>query len=326
MKQFALLFCACFVLFLSCKKRESSIEIPHTLVNLPSVNPVFKVIQVNDTTLIACGGIRDEIGEVFLSKDEGSTWVKTILPDNKCAYDVIAINDSDLIIGADFNFIYTSSNLGESWETQWHDADEIAYHELNRPNIKRLQALNEQTIFFVGGEQYIHGTIYKSTNGGDLWTFDTLAAELKGIHFLDTQHGIVSGFGYVAFTENGGETFQTVTIAKGFYVSAFMFSETEWAICENNGSILKTYDSGNSWQIKKEGNSNFKNRVLLNDMFFVGNIGYACGAYGVLFYSNDKGETWQEVNIKEQDHLFRISSYRSTFHISAQNGRFITLH
>ncbi|PKP04298.1 MAG: hypothetical protein CVU11_05335 [Bacteroidetes bacterium HGW-Bacteroidetes-6] len=177
----------------------------HTIVGNPD-----KLIQISGDTILAYGsdGIRR-------TTDAGTTWT---IASTEIATSIAIYNDS-MLIGAFGSDIMVSSNMGSSWS--------LLYTATNTPN----------TLFRAPDGSWLagctSGSILRSTDLGNNWSqvflltqqySNATLAEIKEIHFLDSQNGfaVVSCLPAV----NCGDSFDAMT-----------------------GCILRTVDSGNTWTV-----------------------------------------------------------------------------
>jgi photosystem II stability/assembly factor-like uncharacterized protein len=65
-----------------------------------------------------------------------------------------------------------------------------------------------------------------------------------------------------------------------------------------NGTIVKTTDGGNNWNLINIGIT-----TDLNSIYFNQGIGYIVGSGGVIFKTTDNGNSWQNENSGTQNWL-----------------------
>lgn len=325
MKRLLYILALLFV-FTSCKKYES-LEIHPDYYYVGDNTNLYDAQFLSPLVGYASGGVRDQFGYVYKTKDGGESWLKTPVEYDFCAYSLLILNDSLGWAGGDFARLYKSVDGGQTWLTDWFEADELAVHENHRPAIKRIQYLGDSCITFVSGEDYLVGNIYRSNDMGATWFFDTLNHELRGISYLDKNIGMVSGFGYLGKTIDGGQTWQQIDYDGDFFTGISMLNENDVVACGNNGGIYKSSDGGNSWKQVISSNSAFGKKYAFNDMKFYDNqIGFAVGQSGLIIKTTDAGNSWTLLEANEEEHLNSVKFNGTKVYIAANSGKIVSLN
>lgn len=153
--------------------------------------------------------------------------------------------------------------------------------------------INSKTGYAVGD----HGTILKTTNGGDKWIsrgWNTVN-NYSSVCFTDTIVGYVGGPN-VEKTVNGGLIWNS-QLPSGYGISSIYFTDanTGYAVGgDNNGSsaIFKTISGGTSWEARI-----YDYGYDLRSVFFIdANTGYAVGVNGTILKTTDAGNNWFSPN------------------------------
>jgi len=139
-----------------------------------------------------------------------------------------------------------------------------------------------------------------------------IASPLYDVDFVDEYNGwIVGDSGVILNTKNGGETWekQLCPTDEILFALDFIDANCGW-ICSRN-SILRTTNGGKSWEIKYSedlGEGRFRDIQFfnLNTGFVVGGRG-SFGSQGILYKTEDGGETWQDVVPQDITTLTHIS-------------------
>lgn len=134
-------------------------------------------------------------------------------------------------------------------------------------------------------------SVYKSANGGTTWERAyTASGNFMNIAVSSPLHAIfVGNNGRVLFTKNGGNTFDSLSLADSELFDVFCLnSNTAFAIGNSN---WKTTDGGSSWT-KLSFNSSAGKGIWFTDNM----NGWAAGQFG-LKKTTDGGITWQSINI-----------------------------
>jgi len=202
--------------------------------------------------------------------------------------------------------IIRTHNGGLSWDTTW-------FYSINQV-LHRLEAIhcpNDSVCFAVGTKD----KLYKTTDGGDTWTWSNPAIYaingdppdlLNDVFFINNDIGYTchanSGGSLVARTTDGGLNWITDSVCGG----ALAFSFPNDSIGYTNFAC-KTTDGGNSWNYANtlphenypQFNS-YKSVSFLNEKFgFIASsgkdgfdYGYPSFNFGIVSITKDGGNTW----------------------------------
>jgi len=165
--------------------------------------------------------------------------------------------------------------------------------------------------------------ILKTVDGGNNWNIQSLPASdtlqwIGSIYFLSSAKGWAVGGenggenGKIIFTTNGGSEWQDFSISGVKFLSSVLFvSESTGFIAGNEGIILKTTDTGNSWLPKNSGTN-----MRLNQLFFRTPLeGWAVGE-NITLKTIDGGENWVSIILDPNFY----GDYRSIFFVSELKG------
>ena len=139
------------------------------------------------------------------------------------------------------------------------------------------------------------GSVYKTVNGGNSWTTNSLGSEndmINSMFFTDRDTGFAVGFtaGIMYYTDNGGNTWSQINtgFTNPLYSVYFTSHNIGYAVGGDGystGTIIKTSDGGNTWTQATSTNLTF-NCVQFPDA----NTGYAAGDNGtILKYTTSTG-------------------------------------
>jgi photosystem II stability/assembly factor-like uncharacterized protein len=133
--------------------------------------------------------------------------------------------------------------------------------------------------------------VFRSSDGGDSWTWLSSLPDVRAIRFLDEQVGFAAGAGGRVYrTVDGGVTWTERPAGHGYsYPERIFFSDaaTGW-IVGSDGSVLVSHDSGSTWS-----DLPVPARVSFHDVRFTDPLhGWIVGDEGVVMSTTDGGTSW----------------------------------
>ncbi len=204
-------------------------------------------------------------GAVWMSSDNGSTWVKTSL-DN---HDVITLTVIGTTIYAGTWWhsgtygIYSSTNNGISWE----------YLGLGGPNQVAYSFAKLNNYLFAGTNDE---GVYVSTNNGLNWTQSGLfGSHIRTLAVLGNKVFAGTDSSGLQVTTNYGANWSQTSINHGFVFSLIVSGSNILAGAADQGVLIST-DNGVTWVQKNEG---FYMLVIVTPIFISNNYLFA-GSYG----------------------------------------------
>ncbi len=295
----------------------SSLILMFTFIsNITLGQPIWQ--NINSNTSEHLNAIKHQNG-VFIATGNNGLIIRSIngndwtIINSNTVSDINSVDfkDNDTIF-AGANAIGTSTTIlrssdgGYSWEDK-----SISPLQLN---IYDLQFTNSNRGFFVGKGQGncislpCEMPVHRTINAGEtlVWkgTYmpDSGGVITYGVDFLTNKIGYVVGDNArIIKTKNGGNSWtdisskQVDTNNTTYYGIAFINQSTGFIVgsdesssggTSNKGYILKTIDSGNTWQVHTVSPKLYAINML-NDT-----VGYAVGAGRSIFKTKDMGETW----------------------------------
>jgi photosystem II stability/assembly factor-like uncharacterized protein len=185
-------------------------------------------------------------------------------------------------------------------------------------------AITPTTQWIVGSK----ALLLDSTDGGHTWEQKTLHErgggptlqdlDLLSIRFTpDGKSGWIGGEnGLIYYTADGGHTWQSRNAPfsdQNIFRVVPVDAQKACAV-GTDGTLLCTSDAGAHWNSHR-----FDQYVDLNDITFIGNEGWAVGAYRTILHTNDGGSTWQLQSGGNRKVLDEESYFTVTF-ADAQHG------
>jgi len=159
-----------------------------------------------------------------------------------------------------------------------------------------VQFIDSQIGFAVG----TNGNFLRTTNGGDDWTVLVISSQtLTGLSFIDANNGWVSGqTGALLKTTDGGVNWTGLTTGSTNNLYNITFLNENVGYAASIGIVYKTIDGGANWTTQRpQGASTLWNIDFINE-----NVGWTVGASGMIFYTENGGDTW-EIQQSFTDHF-----------------------
>ena len=158
------------------------------------------------------------------------------------------------------------------------------------------------------------GKIYHTTNGGNSWTTQSAGtlARMTNLYFKDKNTGIAVGWGEtVRKTSNGGATWENAFDSTGsldFFASQ-MINDNTYYIAGTNGSLYRTQDAGNSWELLQLPVAN----PFFSIKFLNVTTGWIFGCCGMYFRTTDGGNNWtSQTDLTEGFNIYSSSFVNDT--------------
>jgi photosystem II stability/assembly factor-like uncharacterized protein/phosphodiesterase/alkaline phosphatase D-like protein len=176
--------------------------------------------------------------------------------------------------------IYKTINGGLSWTAQTSNTTQ---------NLNDVYFPSVNTGYVIGE----NGTIRKTIDAGVTWTTVTapgvVTTSLNEVQFLDDNNGfIVAAGGRIKKTTNGGTSWTTPVSGTINDIQGLHFTDlTTGYFVASGGLIKKSIDAGGTWSTLTVATTE-----NLNDIFFIGSTGYACGTNGQVWQTVDGGTSW----------------------------------
>lgn len=245
-------------------------------------------------------------GKIWRTTDGGITWKMQKDDSNVLVYDIAFVdNVRGWIVGKttpDYTpFLWRTINGGKDWE------------EILTPKFYTLTFLDYYT-GFAGGD-----SIYQTSDGGESWRASTSGmnpypTSLSDIYFMDELNGWAVGEsdlynGIILNTSDGGETWQVSEYPVDINGESIYFTNYldgyivgggyHWQY--STGLIWITNNGGNIWEDRSPTSPRLKDVAFSDDT-----TGWAVGDDGFIYYTEDGGETWEQVESGTNADLKRI--------------------
>jgi photosystem II stability/assembly factor-like uncharacterized protein len=280
-------------------------------------------------------GIIAESGSVWISKNDGDTWTKSVVQE---VLNTASIIDSNTIVVSGSNSIFISTDQGVNWlqkdipgnrvNKTFFLTKDIGHAVTDNGEIYKTIDGGENwnttvsftnfipnsffTIYFknenVGFATREHSAFYKTTDGGETWTEinDGISNAIFSFQFINDMIGFGAGEYGMYKTINGGDTWTRIAVENAYVYATDMFgiyflNENEGFSVGQRGRIAKTTDSGENWELYSPINTDVSQIEYLSPTRALARVGSD-------FYSSaDKGISWQYLSTP------RTGSYTSDF-------------
>jgi photosystem II stability/assembly factor-like uncharacterized protein len=176
------------------------------------------------------------------------------------------------------------------WAQGWFSQKENTEPE-NAKYMNDVHAIDANNAWAAISE--VSDNLLHTNNGGATWTYVntnvTNKSSWQTIFFTDANHGWVGGYKVIAYTTDGGTTWQQWYDVNThyFYDLYFVSSTTGWAV-GYEGRIYKTTDGGVNWNPQTSSTNANLNQVHFKDA----NHGIVVGQSGTILYTTNGGTTW----------------------------------
>jgi photosystem II stability/assembly factor-like uncharacterized protein len=259
------------------------------------------MVQIDQNTLIAVGGIKYNVGAALVSKDNGATWQ---LVDSISPWRLQSIAKSWN------NKLYTAGIGGKIFHstTLFSNYDSIQTADTNGEwqDINTIALLSDNTMV-IGGGLY-KGVCYSSPNI-DATALTSIDQErmINDIEMLNPSTGYACSNGQALKTKSSGNSWTVLNVTGDNFIALDFLDESTGFMIGYNGSIYKTTNSGAKWEQLRNGNSLFNGTYRFRDIAMVNSsVGYIACDNGIILKTLDGGNYWQAIEPFSQADLFKI--------------------
>jgi photosystem II stability/assembly factor-like uncharacterized protein len=273
--------------------------------------PIMYGMDFRDANLGLVAGDHLSLGTgIYRTTDGGRTWSRRL---TGIFNDVVFMDANTALAAANTGAIYRSTDAGNSW-TQIAPA---------RPNgLGDLERVDSTTVVGVS----VLGDLWRSADGGFTWNkVGEDLGSLPGVwnvHFRDTQNGWVVGpKGILLASSDGGLTWRVASNGIVDNITDIkMVSRAFGYAVTRNAYVLRTRDGGVRWDLRhlKVTGNTFDHPEGLQAIDGVdAQFAVVAGIGGIVFKTEDGGETWQPIGYPTLPGRFDIYDVRFT---SRQTG------
>ena len=295
-------FFRCFLLlslfFTGCKK-DNETQLNYNTVESGSGYDL-RCIYMHNINELFVGGGDDTHGILLLSTDQGASFNNFNQPFTSRINNIVFSHPSKVFVTGNNFLLMRSDDRGVTWN-KIENTTPVPYQY--QTNLYDIKFINDTIGFFCGGEEFNHGVIGKTTDGGSTWKYTFLDHEMRTIDFKDSQHGYCGGYGAMLYTNDGGEHWQ-ITESNNEFITALHLTSSNGIASGYNGGILRNQNSFD-WMNCLRSNSVFNHRSHFNSVCTIDGTNYfVFGNDGKSAISNDAGANWKQTTAFDKTTIF----------------------
>ncbi|HOG19202.1 MAG TPA: T9SS type A sorting domain-containing protein [Salinivirgaceae bacterium] len=253
-------------------------------LELPNPNTGFHCIKgYGKHELLAGTGLG-----LYKTLDNGETWILTGFEGNASMIDVNYSN-GDIFIGNASGLFY-SKDSGNTWSGE-------IYQEEYYTILPKSMFLSRENNIFMG---YWGGIIKTNYTGTEVEEVYDIGCHCPITSFTQNSAGVLFA-GTINFYESnavlssvdGGNTWEMCWPC-GNHIQSLAINSLDHIFVGTRYGFLRSIDNGNTWDMKKPANVQ---AIVIDpdDQIFIG-CTYEYGGPGGVFYSNDHGDTWENIS------------------------------
>ncbi len=273
---------AAMLLFFCCQKPnlvQGDWKLRHSNTDYRLTNVSF----LDSLTGYALGGNIWFSGVALSTKDGGKNWNVDSLP-TQMFFESRFSNDHQLYASSLEGMVWTLDKENNTWKTVIQGTGE-------RKN--SVAFWNKNLGFVATGAAFQYGKIIRYANNYQQDTIFEYEQELKDVCFSDSSTVHVVGNGMILHSTDAGKSWHISPTKDDFFQSVCFPSPKVGYIVGSIGTILKTTDSGATWQALREGSKlNVQDIGFRSVHFRNEQEGVIVGDSGTVWTTKDGGTTW----------------------------------
>ena len=248
-----------------------------------------RITFLDSTHVLVAGGDRFRAGFALASADGGRTFSgPDTIPTSICGfYGIGARPDGTAWMCAFGGAFGVTHDYGASWA--FVRGSQYSF-------VRDVAMISDTTLLCITTRTDDSGKIWRMNSDGYMDMRASYRANLNRLLMISATTGYACGGGRIAKTTDGGQSWQELVIEGDNFTSLCALGESNIYACGQSGSIVASYDAGQSWHYLRNGSNIANKRYWLSDLCFVdADHGYAVGEAGAVLYTDDRGEHWMEL-------------------------------
>ena len=241
-------------------------------------------------------------GTILYTSDAGKSWtlLKGGMDEDWSA--ITSDSRGTLFIVGKHAAVIKSLDNGKNW---------ISCHLPGSVDLTNVASLPSGMLFVLGRDR-----LFTSSDSGVTWSthgpykWDALF----GLAFASEKAGFLAS-GLLFQTDNGGDTLKFIPISQSEHVTQVTTMKIGTYVVAgsarsgntvhipgeklpSSSMILLTKDMGKTWRVMVRLNANRSHSAWLEDLFFLGDNGWAVGAEGTVIITQDGGRHWRHLRVR----------------------------
>lgn len=221
-----------------------------------------------------------DVGGVFLSSDNGSSWAGVNIGLLHCEILSMAFSGTTIFAGTGGNGVFMSANNGANWTAANNGLPTTS-------SVNELAVMGTTIYAAVGGEG-----VFQSTDNGNTWNAINTGLNLnvRCLAIMDSSIFVGTTTGVFLFDNNSAQWNLANTGLPANDVYALSVIDTT-IFAGISGGVYKSVNKGSNWSVSNTGLTDLNLRK-----FAVSGTNLYAGTQGGVFLSTNKGATWTAVN------------------------------
>ena len=313
MKNLFLLFILFFFLF-SCK--EDKLKLPWVELESPTSMTLNSVYFTSDSVGYVVGGDL-WFDDIYLKTiNGGESWTFDSLGGKELYAINFDKNNNGFTGGINGQFYFKEAQQ-DNWEPFY-----LGYGY----NVRDIVFWNKDEGVIVTGGGFQSGMIFKFSEGFNFELIDSFEQELSTIFYSVEETVHIGGYGLILRSTDGGESWTRTGITADFYRSIYFPTEETGYAVGYSGSIIKTTNRGEDWEIIRNGDKVSVSNEPFRSVFFVDkNKGYIVGDFGLFWRTTDGGNHWDIIDFPNDVDLHDLYVLGNRIYIVGKEGRIFSI-
>jgi photosystem II stability/assembly factor-like uncharacterized protein len=232
-------------------------------------------------------------GVILHTTDGGATWTRQDPGTDRHLFDICFVDENHGWAVGEWSTIIHTTDGGRTWERQGEESDKV-FNNVFFADRKNGWLVGEQ------------GVIMHTDDGGINWnvqlpkSFERASLEeyyenqppaLFGICFTDSENGYLCGIeGTILKTTDAGNTWDVMPSDTDLPLYTIFIKDDKGWAVGDKGTYLMSGDGGKTW---KQQEDIIKSKFWLRDILFTSTSkGWAVGQGGTVIHTTDGGFTW----------------------------------